>query len=203
MSDARCLDGQLFCQIRIIACNISPAVNEDLSANLFSDHPAVGFYASALRSTDPVFEIFIGGMFTRYADPAPPEKTGILFKIIQKSIADVFGFYIILLKQSSNEKQWTIGVIVGSEDPVINRIAIHCRIFLFDFFVGPSLNRCTEPDADILAQPRCICLFQIFPVIFFAQFSITHLRYSRYSSFVNEGLNSLMILSTYSWCWLR
>ena len=126
-----CHTGGLFrifcCQIRISRCHKSPGINENLSAYLFCRCTSVLFDTSASRSRNPVSQIQIRCMLSRYPITAPPEKSVFKRRIIQKGLCHILCLQFVIMMsvfQCPQEKQRAVAVIIRSKFVVIYRIMV-------------------------------------------------------------------------------
>ena len=144
--------------LRIAQGEESPAVGEDLSADLLSDGLSVDCGRAGSGRFDAVLQIGVGGMFGSDARSAPPVETVQRSDNVEHIAAHVFRgyfFYGVIL-HGPDKEQRSVEIIVCSVLPVIRGIAVDRGIGLPDLFPGPVLYGRTQAYTDAFSQPGCV-----------------------------------------------
>ena len=153
-------------QVRISRGNQSPGVNENLSADLLRDHGSVLHNASALRRRNPRFQIHKGGMFSRNAVSAPPEKTVSCGHIIQDCLRHVLRDKVLCtlprIFQCADKEQRSVAVIICRETLVFLQITGLISVYPSNTLPLPAFHRSAQTDTDNFCQPASVDLLNPF-----------------------------------------
>ena len=157
--------------VRFTRAHQAPGIDKDLAAYLFGNSTAVLPDAAALGSRDPMIKVEVGGVFCRIAVAAPPEKAVLIRSVIKQGVSYVLRLQacpLAAVLQGPQVKQGPVAVIVRRKIFIGNRIAPELAVDIADLLIGPPFHRGSQPDADDLAQPAGIDLFDI---VFFHNFA--------------------------------
>ena len=167
MADAAGAPGQIGREFRVARRHQSPAVNEDLRADLLGDYLAVELDRAAQGRFNPLLQAQISRVLGGVAHAAPPEH-GLLFdQIIQPGLADLRRRnlrVVAVIFQGADEGECAGDVVIGDDQrhsQAIMHVVVDLAQALADGFVGPAFKGAAQVHADDLTQDAGVYAFQI------------------------------------------